>query len=479
MRCVVFGATGYVGARLVPRFQAEGHSVRVLARQPARLTGLPWREQVEVVEGDVTDRDAVDRALNGQQVLYYLVHSLLRSDFVKFDARAASIVADAAARTGLSRIIYVGGIIPDDEALSHHLASRAEVGGLLRGSGIPTVELRASAIVGTGSASFEMLRYLCERLPVTIAPPWLRTRAQPIAVRDVLHYLSQAAYLPAQVNRSFDIGGPDVLTYVEMMRKYVAVAGLSRRIEVPVPALNKAVSARAVDLMTPIPGNLAASLIDSLDNEMVCRERDIVDYIGAPPEGLTHFEHAVELALERADPSPTDPAWAGGSLYQDVRERHTAIDADTMWRILESIGAESNWIPSPLTWSARGWLAEFGRRLGIRGNGRAPHTLHTGEVLDWWRVEQLDPPHLLRLRADVPVPGRLWLELSVLPARGDRGSVLRQRALFQPRGVVGHACWKAMIPLRQPLFEGMARHLAGAAAPALTDWQLRPERLTP
>src|SRR5271165_2507169 len=216
MRCVVFGATGYLGIRLVPELLSAGHDVRVMARQPAKLDDVPWRRHVDVVEGDVSDGEQVRRALDGQHVLYYLVHSLLRADFVDFDARAASIVADAAGQAGLSRIVYVGGIIPDGQQLSDHLASRAEVGRLLKQSGVPTVELRAAAIIGAGSASFEMLRYLTDRLPMMVTPRWLRTRVQPIAVRDVLYYLTNAAELPAEVNRAFDIGGPETFTYTEM-----------------------------------------------------------------------------------------------------------------------------------------------------------------------------------------------------------------------------------------------------------------------
>src|ERR1700759_3771406 len=216
MRCVVFGATGYLGARLVPELLAAGHDVRVMARTPAKLDDVPWRSEVNVVEGDVTDGDQVRSALDGQQVLYYLVHSMLGANFVDVDARAASVVADAAAAAGLSRIVYIGGIIPDQQELSEHLASRKEVGRILHESGVPTAELRAAVIIGAGSASFEMLRYLTERLPVMVTPKWLRTRVQPIAVRDVLYYLPHAAELPADVSRPFDIGGPEVFTYTEM-----------------------------------------------------------------------------------------------------------------------------------------------------------------------------------------------------------------------------------------------------------------------
>jgi len=463
MRCVVFGATGYLGARLVPALLAAGHDVRVMARQPAKLDDVPWREQVEVIGGDVADGERVQRALDGQHVLYYLVHSLLRSDFVDFDARAASIVAGAAARAGLSRIVYVGGIIPDGQRLSDHLASRAEVGRLLQESGVPTVELRAAAIIGAGSASFEMLRYLTERLPLMITPRWLRTQVQPIAVRDVLYYLTNAAELPAEVSRAFDIGGPDTFTYTDMIRKYAAIAGLRRRIAIPVPVLTPWLSSHWVNLITPLPRLLASSLMDSLENDVVSSEHDIAEHIPDPEGGLAHYEDAVELALARlADgelqtrwwrrvgddspsrPLPTDPPWAGGPLHERVWERRIPADAETLWQALESIGAEHGWSAAPLL-----------RPL------RNPCRLHAGEPLEWWRVEHIDPPYLLRLRADIPLPGRLWLELSVRDD-GDGQSRYRQRTLFQPYGLAGEVFWTASGLFRGAVLGGIARDVTSA-----------------
>jgi uncharacterized protein YbjT (DUF2867 family) len=482
MRCVVFGATGYLGARLVPALLAAGHDVRVMARTPAKLDDVPWRQHVEVVDGDVSDGEPVRRALDGQEVLYYLVHSLLRSDFVDFDARAASIVADAAGQAGLSRIVYVGGIIPDRQQLSDHLASRAEVGRLLQRSGVPTVELRAAAIIGAGSASFEMLRYLTERLPLMITPRWLRTQVQPIAVRDVLYYLTNAAELPAEVNRAFDIGGPDTFTYMDMIRKYAAIAGLQRRIAIPVPVLTPWLSSHWVNLITPLPRALASSLMDSLENDVVCGEHDIAEHIPDPVDGLTHYEDAVELALARlregelqtrwwrhgydnspSRPLPTDPSWAGGSLHQQVREHRVHADAETLWQIIESIGADHGWSAAPPAWALRGWISQLAGGVGNSRTVRRHRPLHPGEALDWWRVEHIDRPHLLRLRADIPLPGRLWLELAVRDD-GDGGSYYRQRTLFQPYGLAGEAFWKATALFRDVVFGGIARDITSAAA---------------
>lgn len=476
MKCVVFGATGYLGMRLIPQLLSAGHTVRVFARTPAKFDDVPWRSQVEVCPGDVDDAESVRTALDGREVLYYLVHSLLRPDFVEFDQRSARTVATAAKAAGLSRIVYVGGIIPEGQRLSEHLASREEVGQLLQESGVPTVELRAAAIIGAGSASFEMLRYLTERLPIMVTPRWLRTRIQPIAVRDVLYYLVEAATLDAQVNRPFDIGGPDRFTYTEMIRKYAAVARLPRRLALPVPVLTPRLSARWVEFVTPIPRQLATSLMESLENDVVCADRDIAEYIPDPSGGLTHYEDAVELALthvretglrtrfSRADgenapsqPLRTDPDWAGGPLHEDDRQRVTAADSATLWRAIEVAAADDTWSSLPWGWPLRGWVKVRSRAAHRPAEGG----LHDGQSLHWWRVEHLDAPKMLRLRADIPLPGRLWLELSVLPCDG--GSIYRQRALFQPYGLGGQIFWSALAPLRKLAFDGIARDITTAA----------------
>jgi uncharacterized protein YbjT (DUF2867 family) len=478
MDCVVLGGTGYLGIRLIPQLLSAGHKVRVLARNPAKLDQVAWRDQVEVRQGDVIDPTDVRGVLDGQEVLYYLVHSLMRSDFVDFDHRAAGNVAAAAAEQGVARIVYVGGIIPDGQVLSDHLASRAQVGERLRESGVPTVELRAAAIIGAGSASFEMLRYLTERLPLMITPRWLRTCVQPIAVRDVLYYLVKAAELPDDVSRPFDIGGPDRFTYTEMIRKYAAVAGLLRRPALPVPVLSPWLSAQWVDLLTPIPGKLTVSLMESLENDVVCADHDIACHIPDPDGGLAHYEEAVELALthvretdlrtrwSRSDgegapsqPLPTDPQWAGGSLFDDVRQHHSRADPETLWRAIETTVADRNWSTLPLGWPLRGWLNGLWSAAGIRRHSSNGHRLHNGEALDWWRVERVERPRLLRLRADIPLPGRLWLELSAAQ-NGNGGSVYRQRALFQPYGLAGQALWRTSTPFRDVVFGGIARDVA-------------------
>nr|WP_042185631.1 SDR family oxidoreductase [Kibdelosporangium sp. MJ126-NF4]CEL16792.1 Putative nucleoside-diphosphate-sugar epimerase [Kibdelosporangium sp. MJ126-NF4]CTQ91979.1 Putative nucleoside-diphosphate-sugar epimerase [Kibdelosporangium sp. MJ126-NF4] len=476
MRCVVFGATGYIGGRLIPQLLDAGHEVRAVARDPGKLAEVPWREHAEIVRGDVTDPASVAEAVQDQQVVYYLVHSLHQSDFVDVDRAAADTVAKAAAQAAVERIVYLGGITPDGD-LSPHLASRKEVGEILLASGVPTAVLRAAIIIGSGSASFEMLRYLTERLPAMVTPRWVHNRIQPIAVRDVLHYLTRAATLPPEVDGGFDIGGPDVLSYLDMMRRYAVVAGLHRRVVVPVPVLTPWLSAQWVNLVTPVPRSIAVPLIESLVHEVVRRDHDIDEHIPPPSEGLVHVEHAIELALAKirdadvptrwsdagapSDPLPTDPEWSGGSVYTDVRETRTSADPRTLWSVIESIGGEHGWYSFPLAWSVRGWIDRLSGGAGLRRGRKDPRRLHVGEALDWWRVEHLERPHMLRLRAEMRVPGRAWLELSVVPD-GD-GATYRQRAIFEPHGLAGHLYWKSIAPFHGVIFGGMSRNITGAA----------------
>jgi Protein of unknown function (DUF2867) len=300
----------------------------------------------------------------------------------------------------------------------------------------------------------------------------------------VLYYLTSAAQLPPEVSRAFDIGGPDTFTYTDMIRKYAAIAGLQRRFAVPVPVLTPWLSSRWVNLITPLPRVLAASLMDSLENDVVCGEHDIAGYIPDPDGGLTHYEDAVELALagvrhdelqtrwrkqgdgdSSARPLPTDPSWAGGSLHEHVCQRRISADAQTLWDVFESLGVEHGWSAVPLAWSLRGWLGPFTAIAKGDRSSRPPrwHQLHIGEALDWWRVEHIDRPRLLRLRADIPLPGRLWLELSVHDD-GDGRCNYRQRTLFQPYGLAGEAFWAVSRPLRDAMLGGIARDIASAAA---------------
>ncbi|WP_432252617.1 SDR family oxidoreductase [Streptomyces sp. HNM1019] len=484
-RCLVTGATGYIGGRLVPELLAAGHQVRCVARSPEKLRDQPWAGRVETVRGDMTDEESVRAAMEGVDVAYYLVHALgTGSGFEETDRRAARTFGERARAAGVRRIVYLGGLTPEgvpEHELSPHLRSRAEVSRVLLDSGVPTAVLRAGVIIGSGSASFEMLRYLTERLPAMVTPRWVRTRAQPIAVRDVLRLLVGCATLPYEVHRAFDIGGPDVLTYRAMMRRYARVTGLRRRLIVPVPVLTPRLSSLWVGLVTPVPGAIARPLVESLRHEVVCAERDITRYVPDPPGGPLGVDRALELALRRirdaevvtrwssaatpgapSDPLPTDPDWSGGSLYQDRRERAVDASPGDVWRVVEGIGGENGWYSLPLAWALRGWIDTLAGGVGLRRGRRDAARLRVGDSLDFWRVEEVLPPRLLRLRAEMRLPGLAWLEMVVVPdARG--GAVYRQRALFHPRGLAGHLYWWSVAPWHALVFGGMARNIAARA----------------
>ena len=324
---LVTGVTGYIGSRLVPRLLEEGWRVRVLTRDAGKVADRSWRERVEVVEGDATSAEVLDRALAEVDVAYYFLHSMDGAGgFVERDRELARTFGRSATDAGVGRIVYLSGLHPHAGPLSDHLASRVEVGDLLMGSGTPTAVLQAAIILGSGSASFEMLRYLTTRLPAMITPKWLDNRIQPIAVGDVLHYLVGAADLPADVDRTFDIGGPEVLTYREMINRFASIAGLRPRLIVSVPVLSPFLASQWVGLVTPVPTGVAKPLVGSLLHEVVCTEHDVDELVGAPPGGPVPFDTAVADAIagDGADPRPepgtvhparitaADPAWAGG-----------------------------------------------------------------------------------------------------------------------------------------------------------------------
>ncbi|SDK04953.1 Uncharacterized conserved protein YbjT, contains NAD(P)-binding and DUF2867 domains [Cryobacterium psychrotolerans] len=482
-RVLVTGATGYIGGRLVPLLLEAGFTVRVLVRSPQKLTDVPWAGQVEIVRGDLADPGSLREACADVDVLYYLVHSMgARGDFEATERTAAENVAAAAAAAGVSRIVYLGGLHPDTDTLSPHLRSRAEVGRILLASGVPTAALQAGVVIGSGSTSFEMIRHLTDVLPYMPAPKWVRNRIQPIAVRDVLYYLVAAAGLPADVNRTFDIGGPDVLRYGQMMNGYALEAGLRQRPIAALPVLTPWLASQWVNLVTPIPRNLAIPIIASLQYDCVVGERDIDTYIPRPEGGLTGYRRAVRLALGRmqggevetswrnasiegasSNPLPSDPDWAGHLVYTDLRQKRTPAKPEALWRVIEGIGGENGWYSFPLAWAVRGWMDKVVGGVGLRRGRRDPDRLHTGDALDFWRVERIDRGRFLRLRAEMRVPGRAWLELSVEPT-DDGGALYRQRAIFFPRGLGGRLYWWSILPFHGIIFSGMANRITEEAA---------------
>ena len=480
---LVTGATGYVGGRLISKLVSEGFQVRVMARHPERLHGHHWFDKVDLVQGDAMDEESLAKATKDVAIAYYLLHSLSNHDgFEEIEATMARNFGRAAKSSGVQRIIYLGGIIPSTQHLSKHLSSRMETGELLRESGVPTTELRAAVILGSGSASFEMLRHLTERLPVMVTPKWLNTRVQPIAVRDVLHYLVAAARTQDSDNHIGDIGGPDIMTYQEMMQRYAKVAGLRPRKIVTVPLLTPRLSSHWVSLVTPVPRRLALPLVDSLINEVVVSPQlDVKKFLPAPDNGLLGFDEAVDLALTRvrnqevetrwssasvpglpSDPLPTDPDWSGGSLYVDMRSHKTTATRTQLWEVIEGIGGSNGWYSALFLWEIRGIIDRLIGGVGLRRGRRDPKRLFVGETVDFWRVESKEEGSLLRLRAEMKLPGLAWLDLIV--DQDDQGNVVfRQRATYRPTGLLGHAYWWAVAPFHGLVFGSMVRKIPHAA----------------
>ncbi len=481
---LVTGATGYVGGRLVAELIQRGVRVRALARYPERLRDFPWADQIEIAAGDAGNPESLEEAMQGVSTAYYLLHSLQQGkDLEHEERRIAENFAQCAANADIKRIVYLGGLAPDAPAnkMSPHMRSRVGVGGILHNSGVPTIELRAAVIIGSGSASFEMLRYLTERLPAMIAPRWVRTKTQPIAVRDVLRYLVLAADLSPEVSRAFDIGGPDVLTYQAMMQRYAKVAGLPRRLILPINLLSPQLSSHWVGLVTPVPRAIARPLVQSLKFPAVCLESDIKKLIPDPPVGLLPFDQAVALALTRirdaqvttrwssastpgvpSQPIPSDPDWAGGTLYEDIRVVDSSTTPQVLWAAVDCIGGDNGWYSAKLLWEIRGFIDRLVGGVGLRRGRRDPNVLKVGETVDFWRVEERQAPQLLRLRAEMKMPGRAWLEFTVT-AGENGGSKLTQRAVYWPKSLIGHTYWRCVAPFHVFVFPPMARHIVQRA----------------
>lgn len=474
MTILVLGATGYIGGRLVPRLLEAGHSVRCLARDPRKLEGRGWN-RAEVVRGDVLDSGVLLRAMQGCEVVYYLVHSMTSGEdsFEERDRTAARNAASAAAKDGVQRIIYLGGLGKRHADLSAHLRSRHEVGDILREGPVPVTEFRAAIIIGSGSASFDMMHALVNRLPVMTAPRWVATRSQPIAVQDVLRYLVDCLAVPETTGRVLDIGGPDILTYREMMLRFARVLGLRRFIFV-IPVLTPRLSSLWVNLVTPISSSLARPLIEGLKSEMVC-ESDVarrlfsfvpLSFEEALRRALQRVrEHAVETTWSNAsvsDPADLLPEEADVQVLSDIQRLTVEASAEHVYRVFSMIGGTTGWYYADELWRVRGFMDKTIGGVGLRRGRRDPTELLHGDALDFWRVESVTPGRQLVLRAEMKLPGRAWLEFSVQPW-GPAQSVFTQTARFYPRGIWGLAYWYGIYPLHLLVFRGMARAIAQRA----------------
>jgi uncharacterized protein YbjT (DUF2867 family) len=454
---LVTGATGYIGGRLLRRFEQRGRAVRCLVRQPTRLGGT--RSTTEVVQGDCLHEATLDLALAGVHSAYYLVHSMAAgSDFAEADRRAAENFGRAAARAGVRRIIYLGGLTDAQRPLSAHLKSRAETGEALRASGVPVVEFRASVVVGAGSLSFEMIQALVERLPMMICPRWIATLTQPIAVDDVLAYLEAALDLPEGTTSVFDIGGPEVVSYGDMMRQYARLRGL-RRLLVPVPVLTPHLSGLWLALVTPTQARVGRALVEGLKNATIVGSTAArVTFPIEPMPLRTAFLKAIDEG-------------SAARIKQDTRTAVVHVPPAQAFAPVRRIGGTTGWYFGSLLWSARGWLDRALGGVGMSRGRRDLDSCGVGDFIDGWTVDAYEPDRRLRLSADLKLPGRGWLEFEVTPLDGATRSQIRQTATFDPRGLLGRAYWYAILPVHNVMFRGMLARIARRAQAAA-----RPDR---
>lgn len=477
---LVSGSTGYVGGRLVPRLLECGYRVRCLARDPGRLAGREWAARVDTVGGDVLNPQSLTTALTGVSAAYYLIHSMAGGkDFHQRDLTAARNFGAAARQAGVKRLIYLGGLGDPETNLSHHLRSRQETGAALGEAGVPVTEFRAGVVVGSGSLSFELIRYLTERLPAMICPKWVFTRTQPISIRNVLDYLVAALETPESSGRVIEIGGAEVISYAQMMLGYAAERGL-RRYMVPVPVLTPRLSSYWVHLVTPIPATIARPLIEGLGNEVVVRS-DLAQQI-FPQIQPMGYRQAVVLALQRLEAHQVATAWSDALVTSQgdippviltthegmiMEKRQRLVDASpaAIFREFTSLGGKRGWLYANWIWKVRGLLDRLVGGVGLRRGRRDPQDVRVGDALDFWRVEAVEADHLLRLRAEMKVPGRAWLEFRV-KERDKGGSLLTQTAYFDAKGLAGLAYWYVLYPLHTLIFSGMINRLGVAAEEA-------------
>jgi len=477
---LVAGATGYIGGRLVPRLLDAGHRVRVVVRNPAKLKGRNWADEprLEIVRGDLLDRESMHAAARGCRAAYYFVHSMNPQvdDYAATDRRAAENMVAAAASGGLERIIYLGGLGEESGGMSRHLQSRAEVARHLRGGPVPVTVLRAAMIIGSGSASFEIMRYLVDRLPLMITPHWVKTPCQPIGVRNVLHYLIGCLDHPDTIGQTFDIGQEQIVTYRRLMEIYAEEAGLPQRLVVPLPPMTPRLSSYWIQLVTPVPAALARPLAEGLSSPVVCHDFRIREIL---PQELFDCRKAIRLALDRIRHQEVetswsdsglippaewamegDPDWAGGTIFDDSRRIVLDATPEEIWPAVASIGGRTGWYYADWLWHLRGVIDRIAGGVGSSRGRRNAAEIHAGDALDFWRVVEVERPHHLLLVAEMKLPGEAVLAFHL--NRTDQGTELQQIARFLPRGLSGILYWYGVSPFHNYVFTGMLRGIADA-----------------
>ena len=473
MDILVVGASGYIGGRLVPRLEALGHHVICLVRDPARLNNQRW-ENVEIRQADLLDLDSLHGVMQGVEVAYYLVHSMADGvhGFIERDYTAAENFAAAAREAGVKRIIYLGGLGECDKFISPHLEARQHVGDILRLSGVPLTEFRAAIVIGSGSMSFEMIRYLTERLPILFTPKWITTLCQPIAIENILDYLSLSLTEPRSIGCIFEIGGPDVLTYEDIMRGYATARHLNRRL-VNLPVLTMRMLAIGADVVTPLPFPYLQILIEGLKSEVVVRDPSAQELFGVK---LIPYAHAVQQALERSGQGEVETYWNGGKVGLQPGRTHketegmfieqlrldTSAEPEAVYNTFAGLGGREGWYFADWLWQVRGLLDRLAGGPGMRRGRRSQEEIQAGDVLDGYLVETVQTGHMIRLRNEMKAPGPAWMKFEV-QADAKGGSLYIQTAFFEPHGVLGLAYWYSLYPFHQIIFNGLARAIVRRA----------------
>ncbi len=483
-RVLVTGATGYIGGRIVPRLLDRGYRVRCLVRSPEKLDGRRWRDHplLEVIQGDVSDDSSLDEACADCEAAYYLIHSMesAGSSYAERDRELAQSFSNGAKRSGIKHIVYLGGLGEMGPGLSEHLRSRREVEMVLRENGMPVTGFRAAMIIGSGSASFETLRYLVDRLPVMVTPKWVSTETQPIAIENVLEYLIDCLEVPESHGESLDIGGSDVMRYRDIMRIMARELGLPRRWIVPVPVLTPWLSSLWIGLVTPVSSKIARPLAEGLKNKTVCRN-DLAQQL-LPQQKLFSVKEAIRSAVNNlnegdvetswsmAGKIPGDPDWAGGTVYRDIQTIEIDADQETVFRIVSSIGGEHGYWGVDYLWRLRGLMDQFVGGPGLRRGRRHPTVLRYGEAVDFWRVRHVRYSSRLTLHAEMKLPGDAELDFQIEPL-GENRCRLTQTARFRPKGLGGILYWYSVVPLHHIVFRTMVRGAKKEAEEAMEKQQ--------